>query len=413
MLTLIISTLISAFIVAVFRFLNKKRKPAIFGIYQQKNKLFWPKFAFMYTILRVRQFLKYLKREHAVEVGKSGDGNIRVHEEDNKLEQKYCLGSNPLAIDAVYFNGMSREGDAVICGVARRPQNICDAFLYLKLNSEELLLSPNLPDTCLKQTESEGGEYKVNGIEVHNFIPMRTWKLTYNGSMKQKSNPEEYLTVELSLTWSAQWPHFNYDSQMAPYSMATDMARESWSQDYFKLLKKLHQTHYEQMGLITGIVKVDGKQYELSMPAVRDHSFGPFRDWRTFHRYVYHFIFLDNGDCMAIGSVSQPAILSHLTIGYFCRKSDQAVFPVEWCDFQLYQHGEKQILPKDYGFMFKAGGDIYTVKVQVDDEDVFYIGKERTSKFYERWSTVDINGVKGRACVEWQYNNVLNVTNKL
>nr|XP_037872718.1 uncharacterized protein LOC101746561 isoform X2 [Bombyx mori] len=359
MLTLIISTLISALIVEVFRFLNKKRKPAIFGIYQQKNKLFWPKFIFMYTILRVRQFLKYLKREHAVEVGKSGDGNIRVHEEDKKLEQKYCLGSNPLAIDAVYFNGMSREGDAVICGVARRPQNICDAFLYLKLNSEELLLSPNLPDTCLKQTESEGGEYKVNGIEVHNFIPMRTWKLTYNGSMK------------------------------------------------------LHQTHYEQMGVITGIVKVDGKQYELNMPAVRDHSFGPFRDWRTFHRYVYHFIFLDNGDCMAIGSVSQPAILSHLTIGYYCRKSDQAVFPVEWCDFQLYQHGEMQTLPKDYGFMFKAGGDIYTVKVQVDDEDVFYIGKERTSKFYERWSTVDINGVKGRACVEWQYNNVLNVTNKL
>lgn len=63
-------------------------------------------------------------------------------------------------------------------------------------------------------------------------------------------------------------------------------------------------------------------------------------------------------------------------------------------------------------FIF-SGGDIYTVKVQVDDEDVFYIGKERTSKFYERWSTVDINGVKGRACVEWQYNNVLNVTNKL
>lgn len=44
-----------------------------------------------------------------------------------------------------------------------------------------------------------------------------------------------------------------------------------------------------------------------------------------------------------------------LTIGYLCRKSDQAVLPVESSDFHLYQHGEHQILPKDYGFTFEAG----------------------------------------------------------
>lgn len=44
-----------------------------------------------------------------------------------------------------------------------------------------------------------------------------------------------------------------------------------------------------------------------------------------------------------------------LTIGYLCRKSDQAVLPVKGCDFQMWQHGENQILPNDYAFAFKAG----------------------------------------------------------
>lgn len=44
-----------------------------------------------------------------------------------------------------------------------------------------------------------------------------------------------------------------------------------------------------------------------------------------------------------------------LTIGYLCRKADQSVVAVDSSDFHLYQHGENQILPKDYGFVFKAG----------------------------------------------------------
>lgn len=108
---------------------------------------------------------------------------------------------------------------------------------------------------------------------------------------------------------------------------------------------RLHQTHYEQMGYIRGIAVIDGKEHSLDMPCLRDRSFGnfitilflfvekyilnlkfihrivvvyiisllilgPLREWRNFHRYVYHFMFLENGDCMAVGSVSEPTVLS-------------------------------------------------------------------------------------------------------
>ncbi|KOB63079.1 Uncharacterized protein OBRU01_24954, partial [Operophtera brumata] len=130
--------------------------------------------------------------------------------------------------------------------------------------------------------------------------------------------------------------------KMAPHSLAKDMARENW----------FHQTHYEQMGSLKGAIKIDGREQLVKMPCVRDHSFGKYREWRNFHRYVLHFIFLENGDCMTVGAV--------VTIGYVC----------------------------------------------LQDEESFYIGKTREAKFYERWSNVEVNGVKGKACVEWQYNNI-------
>ncbi|XP_038211928.1 uncharacterized protein LOC119832336 [Zerene cesonia] len=407
MLMLITSILITVCLVLIYRFLNTKNKPPIFGVYQQKSKTYWFKFLFMYTILKIRQLKVHLNRLFAIELGRSSDGVMHVQEHDVNLEKLYNLGDNPKAVDGTYFNGMSKSGAALICGLARRPQRICDAFLFLKIEGEEVLLTPSLPDTYLKKSSEDNDSHEVQGLSVANFIPMRTWKLSYNGEMKHRDDSNKKIKVEANLTWSANFPPFEYDSQMSPKSMASDMAREPWSADYFKLLKKFHQTHYEQVGFIKGTVLIDDKIHELNMPCVRDRSFGPLREWRNFHRYVYHFIFLDNGDFVAVGSISQPSILSHLTVGYFCRMSDQSVISVDSSNFQLYQHGENQQLPKDYGFIFEAGGESYVVKVQAQDEVTFFIGKDKEAKFYEKWCDIEVNGVKGQACVEWQYNNVV------
>ncbi|KAJ0177157.1 hypothetical protein K1T71_007166 [Dendrolimus kikuchii] len=406
MITVITSMLITTTLVLIFRLLNAKWKPPIFGVYQQRNKFYYFKFILMYIILKLRQLKTWLKRTYPVLIGKSDDGTIHVHKDDDVYEQKFYLGDHLMSVDAVYFNGMSQNGDAVICGLARRPKKTCDTFVYLKVAGYDLLLSPMLPDTYIQQTMLEEGEYKVQGLEIVKFIPMRTWKIMYKGDMKPKSNSDKKITVEMNLTWSAHWSPFNFDWQISPSCMAADLAREQWSRDYFKLLTKYHQSHYEQMGYLKGTVLIDGKEHTLNMPCIRDHSFGHVRDWKTFHRYVLHFMFLENGDCLAVGSVSQPVLLSHLTIGYVCRASDQKVVPITYSDFKLYHHGENQILPRDYGFVFVADGNTYSVKVQVNDEDTFFMGKEKEVKLYERWSTVEVNGIKGWGCLEWLYNNV-------
>ncbi|XP_053607485.1 uncharacterized protein LOC128673569 [Plodia interpunctella] len=406
MLSFLISGLIPVALVLLFKYVNKRYEPPIFGIYQMKNKNYWFKFVFMFILIKLRQLFNHVKRLLEVESGRSADGIAHVHQHDVALEQKYFLGDNPHAIDAVYFNGVSEDA-VFVCNIARKQGFVCDALLMLKVNGEELLLHPNLPETRMNQERIEEGEYRVQGIEIKTFMPMRTWKISYNGELKSRSNPDKRVNVKLSLTWSAHFPPFNYDTQISAWSLARDMAREQWSATYFKLMKKLHQTHYEQMGFIKGTVTLNDQEHAMSIPCVRDHSFGPFRDWRTFHRYVLHFIFLENGDSIAVGVVSQPSILSHLTIGYVCRKLDnQKVFPVDSCDLQLYQHGENKIMPKDYAFSFNAGRQSYVVRVSFNDEEAFYIGDGKSAKIYERWCAVEVNDVKGRACVECQYKNV-------
>lgn len=39
----------------------------------------------------------------------------------------------------------------------------------------------------------------------------------------------------------------------------------------------------------------------------------------------------------------------------FVQEPDGKIYPLEWCDFKLYQHGENGNPPKDHGFQFKAG----------------------------------------------------------
>lgn len=73
-----------------------------------------------------------------------------------------------------------------------------------------------------------------------------------------------------------------------------------------------HQTHFEQYGKVEGFAVIDEKEYEINTFGVRDHSFGYKRDWSDFHRYVIHWIQLENGDAITIGVISAPVMFSRL-----------------------------------------------------------------------------------------------------
>lgn len=87
----------------------------------------------------------------------------------------------------------------------------------------------------------------------------------------------------------------------------------------------------------------------------------------------------------------------------FVQESDGRIYPLEWCDFQLYQHGENGTPPKDHGFQFKAGNTLYRIQVQVLYENTHYVGWDWDVKMVERFVKYSVNGVNGQGVSEFNY----------
>lgn len=84
---------------------------------------------------------------------------------------------------------MSSENTILALATAQRKNQRMNAFAILRIPefSDQILVSPKWPDSSLDQTEEEYKDdynYTVEGIKLTPVIPMRTWKLNYNGKLK-------------------------------------------------------------------------------------------------------------------------------------------------------------------------------------------------------------------------------------
>ena len=88
--------------------------------------------------------------------------------------------------------------------------------------------------------------------------------------------------------YTSKFPHFDFDSEMDPWTVARVMSREPWSREYFDRLKAAHQNHYEQFGDVTGDIEIDDVKHPLNVQVMKDHTHGSIRDWKLLHRYCFH-----------------------------------------------------------------------------------------------------------------------------
>ncbi|KAJ8965097.1 hypothetical protein NQ314_004385, partial [Rhamnusium bicolor] len=262
-----------------------KNPPPIFGIYQRANGLYWLKVAFMYLVLSLRKVKSAKKEEKSFY---------------SDIERPQKLSLHEKAIDAVYLTGGNKYGDYLAVGTARRKNLLVDGFLYLKINSSNLglLESPKLPDSALYKTE-DTEEFSAEGINIIPLEPMKKWRFTYEGKMKEFNNRKQLHHVKIDGIWTSDLPLFNFDEDMDPLCMAKSMAYEKWSRTYFESLKASHQTHYEQFGVLQAAITIDKVNYNVELDILRDHSFGMYRDWKQFKRYVLHFFSTEDGNRFA------------------------------------------------------------------------------------------------------------------
>ncbi|XP_023703367.1 uncharacterized protein LOC111862314 isoform X2 [Cryptotermes secundus] len=392
--------------IVVIKLFQKRNERATFGIYQKPGRWYFLKLSLMLLLLKTRKAIDrwQLQWKKARDSSNAGYGfKSRVSPED--MDKQQPLSNHPKAIDAVYFNAASRDGHQLVVGTAHRPHGVVNGFMCLRVPDIGLLMTPKLPDTITFRTEEEGTHYGAEGIRLKPVKPMKSWDIMYDGKMKLHGDPKKMYDVALYVKFTSSLPYFDFDTDMEELAVAKGMALEPWSQEYFSIVRDFHQTHYEQHGSFEGHVVINGNKYPLCLDGARDHSYARKRDWSNFHRYVIHFITLENGARMTITVVCVPMVFSRMAMGYMY-KPDDTLLPIQWCDLKLQYHGENGKPPSDYSFFFQAGGEKYHVQVDIAESFEFFMGWEWEARIVENLAHFTVNGVAGWGAVEWEYRHL-------
>ena len=192
-------------------------------------------------------------------VGLAAEDDITV------MESPRPLVSHPLACDAVWFGGAGRDGTSLVVSGARRQGKILQSMVFVYIPGLGLLRHAHHPETAMKQTEEEAGRgWSGGGVSLVPEQPMRRWRISFEGRMKNEKTGTLH-EVTLSASYTSEFPHFDFDSEMSAWTVARAMAREPWSRAYFAGLRAAHQNHYEQFGDVRGVIQVDGQDHALDV----------------------------------------------------------------------------------------------------------------------------------------------------
>ncbi|KAK6982171.1 phosphoenolpyruvate synthase, partial [Biomphalaria glabrata] len=381
-----------------------KSDRVVVNVYRLPGRWYWLKRILFYVLFKMRS-TKRTENKHTNGTGQHGYGRGFS---DEDMEKPQLLKDDKFAIDTCYFGATNKDGVKLVCRIARRRDRIAEVWLFLELPRFGCLQLPRHPDTDVYFTD--GKTFRAAGLSFEIIEPMKKWKLTYSGKLRKglcneiTDKPEEFLETSFSLTWNAFSQPFNTDTDMAVSLLGDSVARETWNKDFLERLKLNHQTHYDQWGELRGRINIEGQERQLTLQSVRDHSFG-LRDWRCFHRYIIHYIYLDTGMSIQVGIFSQPNLMSHVKIGYVSYATGDIVSVTDIM-LSIWEVGEDtKEPPKTWTFGFKADGQTFNVRATRDTTCVWYLQNDRGGKVFEAFTTFEVNSFKGRGISEYFYRN--------
>ena len=109
--------------------------------------------------------------------------------------------------------------------------------------------------------------------------------------------------IDMELVFQADAPIVDFGAHGDSWSLARYLAGQKWSRAWLEKLRDLRQVHYEQGGTLSGRITLDGQVREVSLPEIRDHSFGA-RNWKAMRRHVWLMALLDDGSNINLSLVS-------------------------------------------------------------------------------------------------------------
>ncbi len=223
------------------------------------------------------------------------------------------------------------------------------------------------------------------------------WSFAFKGVLTDLQGKEHQAALTGEYTANGEPVDFFY--HMPTVRVATAMAQDKWTKDYFAGIQQNNSVHYEQEGVLKGELLLDGTAIPIDLPCLRDHSYGR-RVWGYMNNHVW--LAAVDSDCMFnFSMVSYPA-MSVLEVGHLREKNS----PVEYVVKANYDRNQivTGTVPQTLTLQLKTSAG-RTIKVTAEllyHNDYVFEGGAYT--LTEGIANFTVNGISCRGILEVGFN---------
>jgi len=287
--------------------------------------------------------------------------------------------------NSYYFSAHDQKGNSLLFRHAQRGAEKTEVWFAFKDADGNAYINDD-------QLFTGDAPSRVNCAE-----PGKTWTFSYAGLVRHlKTN--KVVNASFEGAFAAIGAMFEFGHDVDASVLAGAIAKEKWSKAFFADLQNNDQVHYEQPGMVTGELVLDGVRTSLSITAIRDHSYGK-RDWNYMNKHFWLMALFEDGRSLNANMVSYPALT--LQTGYFeangkvtCATAARIIEDVQ----------KPHTVPE--AFTYEAAlldGRVLTVSCRREDVFVFPF-ESGAYTIYEGLGSFELDGVKGRGILEFGWN---------
>ena len=300
-----------------------------------------------------------------------------------------------LDINSYYFSAHDLDGNSVFMRRAERGDDTVEIWVAYKKN--------DLIYTNKKQVFNK----KDAPISLTCLETAKTWNVLYKGDIYlAKIGKQGIASVEgkamkaiIDMTFEATAEIFDFTYHLNPKLMAKSLANETWDKAFQKNMKENQQRHYEQLGKAVVHLTIDNQLEDLTLTAMRDHSFGR-RDWNYMDRHIWLMALMSEHESLNVNMVSYPH-MKGLKTGYYEHNHETKsieVFP------KLDRYEATGYVPNKLKYdIILENGHAFHVEA-IKELEIQFPFDNGNYKICEGIGSFDINGYPARGIIEFGFN---------
>ena len=239
--------------------------------------------------------------------------------------------------------------------------------------------------------------YTAQNSPLKVFKEDNSWAFSFGGKLTDQNGTD--VDSCLACKFISSNDAIDFFHHMPSSRMGTAMAQDKWSKEYFEGFQKNNSVHYEQEGKLVGCITIDGTQFDIDLPCLRDHSYGT-RVWDYMNNHLW--LATVDQDCMLNFSMVSYPYLSVLEVGHLREKDN----PVEFVTKATYDRNQvvKGQIPSEFTIYVTTNTKRkITVKANLL-RYVPYVFENGAYTLIEGIADYEVNGINCRGILEIGFN---------